>query len=136
MFSISTDPDIAQITAAQADFNRTSCQLCLLHVILDNDPDMLTYRLIKLHQAIRAYMFFLQEEGMLNVSKAIVGQVFMGGLAISFALTYVTVNWYAQKFTKKKEKEEKPQVTETEQRKKNLENLMASSEDEAKDEFD
>lgn len=105
-------------------------------MILDNDPDLLTFRLIKLHQAIRAYMYFLNEEGMLNKSKAIVGQVFLGGLAISFALTYVTVNWYAQKLTKKKEKEEKPQVSETEQRRKNLENLMASSEDEAKDEFD
>ena len=49
---------------------------------------------------MRAYFAFLEEEGRLNRQKAIVNQAFLVGVIVSFGLTFVTVNWYAQRFTK------------------------------------
>lgn len=114
--------------------NKTMCRVCYLHTLVDFDPEQGLYRFVKLHQAIRAYFSFLNDEGKLNKSKAIVNQAFLIGLLVSFGLTYITVNWYAHRYAgaQKRKADKKPELSEEEQRRKNLKDLLSESDSDEK----
>jgi hypothetical protein len=54
------------LEAAKREYTITLCQLCYLHTVLDYEPDYKFHKFYKLHTALRAYFWFLQEEGRLN----------------------------------------------------------------------
>ena len=93
------------IETSLTEYNRTMCQLCLAHVLLDLDQSKGVYRFIKLHQAVGVYFHFLDHEVNLNEQKEAVKVVFYIMMALSFIGTIFTVNWYANKYTNKKPKE-------------------------------